>query len=50
MLPVGDFNSDYFRSYEGVTSYTSGKSGKLQDILQQFNHSVMNDTNQPTRV
>ena len=47
VLLVGDFNSDYFRSYEGVTSYAGRK---LQDILQQFNYNVMNDRNQPTRV
>ena len=47
VLLVGDFNSDYFRSYVGVKSYTGRK---LQDILQQFNYSVMNDRNQPTRV
>lgn len=43
----GDFNSDFFRSYEGVNSY-AGK--KLEDILQQFNYCVMNDRNLPTRV
>ena len=31
VLVVGDFNSDYFRSYVGVKSYTGRK---LQDILQ----------------
>lgn len=44
---VGDFNSDYFRSYKGVTSYAGRR---LQDILQQFSYSVMNDRSQPTRV
>lgn len=47
MLLVGDLNSDYFRSYVGVKSHTGRK---LQDILQQFNYSVMNDKNQPTRL
>ncbi|KAK2556861.1 hypothetical protein P5673_021073 [Acropora cervicornis] len=47
MLLVGDFNSDYFRSYVGVKSHTGRK---LEDILQQFNYSIMNDKNQPTRV
>ena len=36
-----------FCSYEGVTSYGSEK---LQDILQQCNYCVINDSNQPTRV
>ena len=47
VLLFGDFNSDFFRSYEGVNSY-AGK--KLEDILQQFNYCVMNDRNLPTRV